>query len=281
MSDILTIRSMTAEEVSIAVDWAANEGWNPGVGDAASFYATDPEGFLIGYLGEEPVACISAVGYGDDYGFLGFYIVKPEHRGKGFGLRLWNVGMEHLKGRNVGLDGVIEQVANYERSGFKLVYRNVRYAGVTAKADRVLGVIALDQVPFEQVLAFDSRHVAAPRPGFLKAWLGAGGSKGQAVMRAGVLKGYGLIRPCREGYKVGPLFADEPIDAERLFVSLLAAVVPDRPVYIDVPEVNLEAAWLTDLYNMTPVFETARMYNRATPDLPLQSIYGVTSLELG
>lgn len=282
MTDNLTIRTMTPNEVKqLAIEWAAGEGWNPGHSDAASFYAADPEGFLIGLLGDEPVACISAVRYGDDYGFLGFYIVKPEHRGKGFGMQLWNAGMEHLEGRNVGLDGVLEQVGNYEKSGFKQVYRNVRYAGVTAEAAHVLGVIALDQVPFEQVLAYDSRHVATPRPEFLKAWLAAEGSKGLAVVKAGVLKGYGVIRPAREGYKVGPLFADEPIDAERLFSSLIASVPAGEPVTIDIPEVNLEAAWLTDMYNMTPTFECVRMYNKLTPDLPVQNIYGVTCLELG
>jgi hypothetical protein len=270
-----------AEAASVAIEWAAGEGWNPGQGDAASFYGADPEGFLIGLLGDEPVACISAVRYGDDYGFLGFYIVKPEHRGKGFGMQLWNAGMKHLEGRNVGLDGVLEQVGNYEKSGFKSVYKNVRYAGVTAQADHILGVIALDQVPFEQVLAFDSRHVAVPRERFLKGWLVAEGSKGLAVVKSGVLKGYGVIRPAREGYKIGPLFADEPIDAERLFSSLLSSVPSGQPVYIDIPEVNLEAAWLTDMYDMSPTFECMRMYNKSTPDLPLQSIYGNTCLELG
>jgi GNAT superfamily N-acetyltransferase len=277
----LTIRSMTAAEVEIAEDWAAKESWNPGYTDAASFRAADPDGFLVGLLGDEPVAMISAVAYDDSYGFLGFYIVKPEHRGKGFGMQVWNAAIERLGDRNIGLDGVLEQEANYAKSGFKAAYRNVRHRGITAPAPHVLGVIALDQVPFEQVLAYDTRHVASPRPAFLKAWLGAEGTVSLAVVKAGVLKGYGCIRPCREGYKIAPLFAEEPIDAERLFVHLAASVPASEPLFIDIPEVNLEAQWLTDLYNMEPTFACVRMYNRSTPDLPLNSIYGVTSLELG
>ena len=34
----------------------------------------------MGWLGDEPVACISVVAYGDAYGFLGFYICRPEFR---------------------------------------------------------------------------------------------------------------------------------------------------------------------------------------------------------
>ena len=71
------IRVMTRPEVDLAVDWAAAEGWNPGLADAECFYAADPDGFLIGLLGDEPVATISAVKYGKSFGFIGLYIVKP------------------------------------------------------------------------------------------------------------------------------------------------------------------------------------------------------------
>ena len=41
---------MTRAELDIGIGWAADEGWNPGLHDADSFYATDPGGFLIGRL---------------------------------------------------------------------------------------------------------------------------------------------------------------------------------------------------------------------------------------
>jgi hypothetical protein len=36
------------------VNWAATEGWNPGLADDACFAAVDPEGFLIGELDGAP-----------------------------------------------------------------------------------------------------------------------------------------------------------------------------------------------------------------------------------
>ena len=42
----LAIRVMTRDEVDVAVEWAAREGWNPGRSDAAAFHAADPEGFM-------------------------------------------------------------------------------------------------------------------------------------------------------------------------------------------------------------------------------------------
>ncbi len=44
------IRVMTRQEMDIAFDWAAAEGWNPGWYDADCFRAADPDGFLVGLL---------------------------------------------------------------------------------------------------------------------------------------------------------------------------------------------------------------------------------------
>ncbi|MFC6519843.1 GNAT family N-acetyltransferase [Undibacterium arcticum] len=114
-----TIRVMTRQEVDIAIDWAAAEGWNPGLYDANCFYAADPNGFLIGLLGDEPIATVSVVKYGDSFGFLGFYIVKPAYRGKGYGIQIWNAGLAQLRGRTIGLDGVVDRQGNYQNSGLR------------------------------------------------------------------------------------------------------------------------------------------------------------------
>jgi ribosomal protein S18 acetylase RimI-like enzyme len=105
------IRRMTQKEVAeIAVEWAAREGWNPGRHDAACFYAVDPQGFLIGELDGKPVAVISAVAYDDHFGFMGFYIVKPEFRGMGYGIQIWRAALDYLGSRNIGGDGVLERI---------------------------------------------------------------------------------------------------------------------------------------------------------------------------
>ena len=39
----LRIRTMRPEEIAIAVDWAAAEGWNPGLADADCFHFRSTE----------------------------------------------------------------------------------------------------------------------------------------------------------------------------------------------------------------------------------------------
>src|SRR5438477_1977488 len=155
--DTFTIRPMRADEVALATDWAAAEGWNPGLSDAPCFATVDAEGFLIGELDREPAATISCVNYDDRFAFLGFYIVRPDLRGRGFGLRLWQAAIAHAGGRTIGLDGVVAQQDNYRKSGFRLAYRNVRYGGRVAAPGAVSRSLApLADVPLAIIAADDA-----------------------------------------------------------------------------------------------------------------------------
>jgi GNAT superfamily N-acetyltransferase len=84
---------MRPDEISIAVNWAAAEGWNPGLADAACFGAADPEAFFIAELDGAPIATVSCVNYGASFAFLGFYIVRNDVRGRGYGRRIWNTAI--------------------------------------------------------------------------------------------------------------------------------------------------------------------------------------------
>jgi GNAT superfamily N-acetyltransferase len=144
----LHIRTMRPDEISIAIDWAAAEGWNPGLADAACFATVDPNGFLVGELDGVPAATVSCVNYSGSFAFLGFYIVREDVRGHGHGLRLWNAAIAHAGARVIGLDGVVAQQQNYKKSGFGLAYANVRYGGTVAALDAPrAGIIALPEVP--------------------------------------------------------------------------------------------------------------------------------------
>lgn len=266
------IRAASRAGMELLVDWAAAEGWNPGLQDADAFHAADPEGFLLALEGDTPLACISAVRSGPGHGFIGFYIVRPDRRGEGLGLALWQAGMARLAGRIVGLDGVVAQQANYRRSGFALAWRNVRYA-----ADRPRAVSAGQGSPvparLEDALALDVFPTV--RESFWRSWLGTPGHRALAVPG----RGFGVIRPCRQGAKLGPIFARDDAAARALFNALIAGV--EGPVFLDLPEPNAAAVALATEAGMTPSFETARMYAGGTPVLDTGRIYGIASFELG
>ena len=277
-----TIRTMTRQEVDIAIDWAVAEGWNPGLYDADCFYAADPKGFLVGLLGDEPIATVSVVKYGDSFGFLGFYIVKPEYRGKGYGIQIWNAGLAYLRGRNIGLDGVVAQQNNYKKSGFTLAYRNIRYQGTGGGYFPIgSGIVQLSTIPFDEICEYDKPFFPDNRIQFLKRWIDQPRSTAIGILRNHKLAGYGVLRICRSGYKVGPLFADSPEFADHLFLALKTHVPEGAPVFLDTPTVNSAAVDLAKRHNMMVAFETARMYTGKSPDLPISRLFGVTTFELG
>jgi len=281
MSADYQIRAMSRSELELAIGWARDEGWNPGLHDATPFHAADPEGFLVGVLEGRPISSISVVRYGQTFGFLGFYIVIPEHRGRGYGYRLWQAGMARVAGRLVGLDGVPDQQDNYRRSGFELAYRNVRYGGTApALPARPGGLRDARTVPFEQLLGFDARLFPAPRPGFLAAWISLPDSCALAVMEDGDLRGFGVRRRCGNGHKIGPLYATSRAIAERLLDGLCEGIAREQ-IFLDVPEPNAEAVALAEGRELAPAFETARMYTGPAPAIDLSQLYGVTSFELG
>src|SRR6185436_12474991 len=243
------------------------------------------EGFIIGELEGAPAAIVSCVNYGASFAFLGFYIVRADLRGRGYGLRIWNAAIAHAGPRVIGLDGVAAQQQNYRKSGFELAYANIRYGGTVAapeapRAQVNAQVIALSEIPLADVEAYDATLFPAPRPAFLRAWIGAPGHVGRAVMRDGRLAGWGVIRPSRKGRKIGPLVADDRAAAEVVLSALLAGAGSGE-IFLDVPGINHDAVALAQDLGLAPVFETARMYTGAIPPLRLERIFGVTSFELG
>jgi len=273
-------RVMSRAELDLAVDWARAEGWNPGLHDAGAFHAVDPEGFLVGVLNGQPVASISVVRYPGGFGFLGFYIVRPDVRGRGYGWQLWQAGLKCLENCTVGLDGVVAQQENYRKSGFALAYRNIRCVGPAPGGTVGTPLADARAIPFDRLLALDGALFPAPRPGFLANWIALPGGTALAAVRDGDLQGFGVIRPCHTGFKIGPLYASDRSVARDLVLAL-AKAAGDGPVILDVPEVNGEAVLLAGELGLSPQFETARMYLGPSPRIDTARLFGVTTFELG
>lgn len=281
MSGKYIMRKMTRGELDLAVKWAAEEGWNPGLHDADCFWSADPNGWFIGLLDDKPIAVMSAVDYGKTFGFLGFYIVKQEHRGKSYGYRLWKYIHDTIPDRNYGLDGVPAQIDNYKKSGYKLAYRNFRYEGKGGGNYSNSKIVNISGVPVEKILEYDKPLFPDDRSRFIKCWVNMPESFAEAYVENDKIKGYGVIRKCGIGYKIGPLFADDSSIADELFRSLKSRIPENENIYLDTPEVNEEAVNLAESYGMKYSFETARMYSKEEPDINMKKIFGVTTFEIG
>ncbi len=271
-------RQMTAPDLALALDWAAEEGWNPGLDDAAAFLAADPQGYFVADAGAGPVAAISVVNHDAEVAFLGLYLCRPDWRGRGIGLALWHHALKHAGARSVGLDGVPAQQANYARSGFVASGATIRLEGrLDGRPDPQVRDLVAGDLP--ALAALDRVANGHARPAFLAAWTAATPTRRTLVLdRAGV-QGFATIRRCRRGAKIGPVVAPDADAALRLIHAALDRL-PATPAVIDLPQSNAALLAALGAAGLVETFRTARMFRGPAPtsDPCLQA---VGTLELG
>lgn len=281
------IRQATRSELDIAVEWAAREGWNPGLHDAQVFWDTDPHGFFVLEKDGNTIGSVSGVSYNGKFGFGGFFIIKSEYRNQKLGTELANYFVKNLSSRlnkkaSIGIDGVFNMQPTYAKWGFKFSHRNLRMEGKGKGkgfdyTNKVSKVVDKD---FFEIHALDMKCFGFDRKVFLRGWLKLPEGAGYKYVSGNKLEGYGVIRKCRAGYKIGPLFASKSEVADELFKAL-ANYANGETIYLDIPEINPGAVKLAEKYGMKECFGCARMYYGIAPKLPYNQIYGVTTFELG
>lgn len=280
-----SLGAMTLEEAHQLGDWAAAEGWNPGLHDIRIAWACDPDAFVA--LREE--ARLAGGGtifrHSPAFGFMGLFIMREDLRRRGLGTVLWQWRRDQLRGRlapgaTIGMDGVLEMVPFYARGGFEFAHRSTRFQGAAPNGHRDRDAVALETLDWRTVLEFDRRHFPATRERFLRQWLLQPGAKGEALVSDGQVRALGLARPCRQGHKLGPVFAETPLLAERLLGSL-AVGLDGGQIQLDVPDTNAAGITLARQFGLAPVFACARLYLGPPPDMASARIFGLTSFEFG
>ncbi|SMX34599.1 GNAT family N-acetyltransferase [Actibacterium lipolyticum] len=276
----VTFHTATFTDVETMLKWAAAEGWNPGLDDAAAFLGADGEGFFVAKENGEMVAGISVVNHNDEMSFLGLYLCLPAHRGKGIGYDLWQHAIAHAGDRCIGLDGVAEQQSNYARSGF------VR-TGTTTRFDGPLPETNIDSVrdidlsnDIATIAQLDGIANGYLRPSFLSGWIMGTPTRKTVVYEvSGEIKGFATARQCHDGCKIGPIIADN-VDAACALMSAAGRAVGVDRASIDLPSNQPEFAQRLTEHGFTPSFETARMY-RGTPPVQGDTLFAVSTREVG
>ena len=155
----------------------------------------------------------------------------------------------------------------------------MRFQG-KAESKKLPTALPITGVDFNKLLEYDSQVFLFPRPVFLSYWISRADSFGYYLEHEGTILGYGILRKCFTGYRIGPLFADDEIIAREIVEALLSNI-PGELYYLDIPEPNTATLKIVHQYNMQKVFETARMYTKEIPNVPLHKVFGITSFELG
>ncbi|MGZ9810807.1 GNAT family N-acetyltransferase [Pseudoroseicyclus sp. H15] len=271
-------RNAGLSEIALLLDWAAAEGWNPGLDDDAAFHAADPQGFFVAELDGTPVAGISVVNHSPQFAFLGLYLCLPEHRGRGIGYGLWRHALAHAGERTIGLDGVAAQQANYAKSGFALTGRTVRFEGRFPATQQELPLASPDQLP--RLIELDKEATGTSRPAFLTSWTAQEPSRKTVVSaEGGHITGFATARLCRSGCKIGPVVAPS-VSMALLLATQAAAALGCEQVAIDIPDGQGAFEGLLRARDFAETFATARMYRGAVPATG-ETGRAIASMELG
>ena len=277
----VSIRGITGPDAVFVRDLIARQGWNGGVHDVETFAAVDPGAWLVAEIDGRPVGVTLATRWNDAFGWVGVYLVEPEHRGRGIGLALFQRTVERLAPRSIGLDGDPAQQDNYRRSGFVDVHPNTRWQGPAGAWRGVEGSVAASQVSFEELLALDARALGTERPALLRAWLDQPEATTGVALRDGRVAGFATARPAFDGWKVGPVHAHDAVVAASAIAGAVAALPPDTVCWLDVPEPNVEARALMRRHRYEASPTSGRMARGSAPPADLGVSFALTAHEVG
>jgi ribosomal protein S18 acetylase RimI-like enzyme len=291
----LSIRCMEEKDLELVMNWCKGEKWNVGKYDVPAYYALDPKGHFLFLLDKQPVGAISIVRYSAQLFAIGPFIVKNEYRNKGYGAKIWQHAMKLLENNNDAtacLYSVPAQISRYANSGFKKNFHIQRWQknlinNLTSDIEKKTEELKrLDTVSIESVIDYDQSIFSVSRKKLLTTLMQCQNIVGFASTDdTGKVTGFGLIRPCIKGYRIGPLYADHIENAQKLFRTLLARV-NNCTVFIDAPSHNPYIELFTSYFNLARVSEadTVAMFRGEVPASLIENNhknYAVCSLEIG
>ncbi|NOR57224.1 MAG: GNAT family N-acetyltransferase, partial [Sulfurimonas sp.] len=211
--DELEFQKLGFKELKTLVKWAETEGWNPGPHDADVYWATDPDGFYGFFYKGSLIAGGSIVSYNNEFGFMGFFIVKPEYRSFGIGRKLWYQRRDALQARlnkdaSIGMDGVVDMQPFYQKGGFEIAFRDIRYEKIGESFNIDKNISPINKENTTSILEYDKQCFGFSRPQFIIPWLELPDNKTFKYVEDGKIKGFAIVRKAYKGYKICPLFAD-------------------------------------------------------------------------
>jgi hypothetical protein len=242
---------------------------------------------LVGEIDGRLVASGSLATYPSSHGLLGWIgliLVDPAFQRRGLGTRIVRAVLalaERLDVRVLGLDASDQGQPIYQRLGFDCCCGINRWRGRVRVKNAALDMAEEEWRP---LLDLDRLACGAKRAALLHNLAGGGASVVRAGSSNGRLDGYGVLRPGRRAWHVGPLVADNPATAAALLDAMVEASDDEaaEDVIIDVLDGSPFEPLLTRR-GFTVARRLQRMLRPRGERIPMagDSAYAVTGFELG
>ena len=306
-ADNFIVRTASEDEVDVAtrLEITVLRDWHVSPLELCCAHTLDPNGLFVGELNGEIISLINCIKCPGHSTFISTFLVKKEHRGKGYGKKTWDTAWKSLD-QNVtfALDAVMDMVPKYETLGFRSMWNTLvlvldlekianNFASVCIPPGT--SILPINTVDVVKVIEYDASVFGVSRERFIQAWVNIPGSQGWvAVSKRGDLIGYVTVRSVISGtnmevgpLSVGPLYANDDVIAKLLLKAMADSYVADK----DIQETQIEMLccdggdyghhglqMVAGVEAKPPLFIGPRMYTKGVPPgRQLCKIYGTTS----
>ncbi len=282
---------MKKGDFNLVNDWCLSEGWNLGLHDSAAYYHTDPEGHFLFLENNHPVGAISLVKHSNTFFTIGPFIVRKDLQNQHYGTTIWHRALQRLDAypnAQVMLYAVPLQCPRYHALGFKPTFDIQRWSLSVSPKQPSSSMSTPTLMTSEQttkLIQYDKEIFSASREKALRHLFTYPGVTPYLIEETSGTRGIGVIRPCHQGFRIGPLTADSLEEANRL-IKRLIQTVSRGPILMDLPGGNDQRSkMMSDLgFVRNPHCDTLAMVKESLPpsfERHLHRQYAVFSLEIG
>ena len=220
----MKIHTLEERDIDRAMHLSTQAQWNHAAADWRRLVRLWPGQVLVGEIDGRIVASGSLATYPSSHGLLGWIgliLVDPDFRRRGLGMQIVRAVLDLAQRLDVdvlGLDASDQGQPIYERLGFECRSGINRWSG-RARIRNASPPLAEED--WRSLLDLDRLACGAKRAALLHNLTGGGASVVRRTARDGQLTGFGLLRPGRRAWHVGPLVAEDPATAAEILDDLL------------------------------------------------------------
>lgn len=234
---------MTIGDIDLGLRLRNQAGWNQTPVDWKRFLDLAPDGCFVAESGGVAVGTTTACLFGT-VGWIAMVLVEQSARNAGIGTRLVEHAIADLftrGARTIRLDATSHGEKVYRKLGFSPDYELVRMQGGShpSYADSVF-VERAGACDLSAISDLDQAVTGTPRRRLLERLLVEDPARCCCISRDHEVTGYAMWRPGAHAAALGPVIAENPIDAVCLLDWLLRQCRGQR-IFVDMPSQNTAA----------------------------------------
>ena len=215
-------------------------------------------------------------------------IVKEEYRGLSIGKELFRNVMDVMGTRNVGGTSLSNRITFYAQFGWTIKSYTFHYNQGPVNQEFIqdcphdgIEIVNAKEMDFNDVIAYDSELHTIPRPVYISNWAEHNSAMTYVALKSGRVVGYGVLKPADVGYKMYPLYADDPAIARALFSKLASFIPSGQDLIFTQPIENPVANEFVTANNLVTYLSMTRLYNKKNVPVDIKRVYSVATTEYG